>query len=402
MALKNLLFSSILFLTIVSCTKDDEADIKPQAFDYTVPATYFFDRNGSTTIDFSGQTTRLLMLDEMSSYVKTQATAGNTVDNSKLQSMYTNTNSAFANAALNAPGKQLKDKTAASKDYFNLNLGGGSITEQTATRAFFETTFVDTNLASQGNAAANGTTGKYGTAGATRFFSANGLEPIQVFLKGTIGATLLDQVVNNYLSLNKLDEATNKENNTNKVLDGTTNYTKMEHTWDEAYGYVFGASGDKFLSEYITKVNADTDFNTVKATIELAFRKGRAAIVANDYETRDAQIAIIKEKLALVIAVRSVFYMQVGKGKLVTDSGAAAFHDLSEGYGFIMSLRYTNKPGTNNPYFSKSEVDTMLASMTSGANGLWAIDTLGPKLDVISNQIASKFGFSVAQAAVVN
>ena len=258
------------------------------------------------------------------------------------------------------------------------------------------------NIASQGNNAANGVAGKYGSGTSTRYFSANGLEPVQVFLKGTIGATILDQVVNNYLSIHKLDEGTTKTDNTNKILDGTTNSTKMEHFWDEAYGYVFGASGDKFLSEYITKVNADVDFNTIKADVSLAFRKGRAAIVANDYVTRDAQIDIIKQKLAVVAAVRSVFYMQTGKSKLITDSGAAAFHDLSEGYGFIMSLRYTNKPGTNNPYFTKSEVDAMLTSLTSGSNGLWNIDTLGPKLDNISSQIAIKFGFTVAQAAIVN
>jgi hypothetical protein len=48
------------------------------------------------------------------------------------------------------------------------------------------------------------------------------------------------------------------------------------------------------LDSYIDQVNADIDFNTVKADINLAFRTGRAAIVANDYATRDAQIDIIK------------------------------------------------------------------------------------------------------------
>ena len=64
-----------------------------------------------------------------------------------------------------------------------------------------------------------------------------------------------------------------------------------------------------------------------------------------------------------------------------------------------MSLRYTNQPGTNNPYFSKAEVDAMLASITSGPNGLWDIDNLSPKLNAISSQIATKFGFTVAQAS---
>ena len=41
---------------------------------------------------------------------------------------------------------------------------------------------------------------------------------------------------------------------------------------------------------------------------------------------------------------------------------ADAFHALSEGYGFIMSLQFTND-GTENPYFTKAEVDAMLAKM---------------------------------------
>ncbi|WP_309608623.1 DUF4856 domain-containing protein [Flavobacterium sp.] len=406
MSFRNLLlialFSSSIFIASCSNDNEDTPVVTPPTAGYSVPITYTFDRNSATTVDFSGQSTRILMLDEMSNYVKTQATSSLVVDNTLLQSMFTNTNNAFSIAALNTSGKQLKDKVAASKDYFGLFLGGGSTTEQLAVRSFFESNFLDLNTASQGTTASVGVAGKYGAGASTRYFSANGLEPVQVFLKGTIGSLFLDQVVNNYLSLNKLDEASSRDNNTTKVLEANTNYTKMEHTWDEAYGNVFGATGDKFLSEYITKVNADTDFNSLKNDISLAFRKGRAAIVANDYATRDAQITIIKEKLAMVVAVRSVFYMQAGKSKLITDNGAAAFHDLSEGYGFIMSLRYTNKPGTNNPYFSKSEVDTMLASLTSGANGLWTIDTLGAKLDVISSQIAAKFGFTVAQAATVN
>jgi hypothetical protein len=64
-------------------------------------------------------------------------------------------------------------------------------------------------------------------------------------------------------------------------------------------------------------------------------------------------------------------------------------------------LRYTNKPGRQS-YFTKAEVDAMLTKMVSGTNGLWDIDSLGPKLDSISVQIATKFGFTVTQAATVN
>jgi hypothetical protein len=391
---------AVVALTATSCS-DNDSPAEP-TFDYKVPETYVFERNAATTVDFSGQKSRVLMLDEMGTYVKTQGATGSNVDNLKLAAMYSNTGNSFSSADLNTSGKRLKDKTAASLDYFSVN----SI-EQSNVRAFFETTFTDVNAASKGAAAAAGVAGIY----EKRYYSANGLEPVQVFLKGMMGACFMDQVVNNYLSVNKLDEGTNRADNTNKVQDGTKSYTKMEHAWDEAYGYIYGADDltttpatpvFKFWSSYIHQVNADADFNTIKADINLAFRKGRAAITANDYATRDAQINIIKAKLALIPAVRAVFYLQEGKGKLTTDGGAKAFHALSEGYGFIMSLRYTNKPGTNNPYFTKSEVDAMLASMTSGTNGLWDINTLPAKLDKLSADIAAKFGFTVDQAKTVN
>jgi hypothetical protein len=401
MILKKLLLSTLAIsaAAISSCSNDENVSQNPA---YTVPATYTFDRNSTTTVDFSGQSSRLLMLEEMGNIIKTAATNGTTVNVSVLSNMYSNTNNAFANAALNTSGKQLKDKTAASKDYFQLFLGGGTTTEKVAVQSFFETQLSLANTASLGAASSSGVAGVYLDGTSKRLFAANGLEPQQVLLKGMMGACFMDQIVNNYLSKNKLDEGTSKINNSNKIVEDSKNYTTMEHTWDEAYGYIYGVDGTKFWSSYIDQVNADVDFNTVKADISLAFRAGRAAIIANDFDERDAQADIIKAKLALVPAVRAVFYLQEGKGKLTTDKGAKAFHALSEAYGFIMSLRYTNKPGSNNPYFTKAEVDAMLATMTSGTNGLWDIDTLGAKLDSLSLQIATKFSFTVTQAATVN
>ena len=405
---KTTLFSlSMLFLALASCSNDDSAS-SPK-FDYTVPETYTFSRTGVSTVDHSGQTFRLLMLEEMGDYIKSNATNSTKVQSSILSDMYKNANNQFLNAALNTSGKQLKDKTASSYDYFTLYYGGGSVVEQTNVRSFFETQFDNAQTASNGGVASAGEAGYYIDGTSRRLFADNGLEPQQILLKGMMGASFMDQIVNNYLSINKLDAGTNRNNNTNKVFELGTNYTTMEHAWDEAYGYVYGADNltvtpnvFKFWSSYINQVAADSDFGTIKEDLSLAFRKGRAAIVANDYATRDKQIDIIKSKLALVPAVRSVYYLQEGKAKLVTDNGAKAFHALSEAYGFIMSLRYTNKPGTNNPYFSKAEVDTMLATLVSGPNGLWDVDNLSTKLDSISEQIAARFGFTVSQAATVN
>lgn len=390
---------SIAFLSLNSCSDDDTTSSEVTL---TVPQTYDFNRNNETTVDYSGQSSRLLMLQEMGNYIKDQAVAGSVVDVTVLNNMYSNINSPFSTTELNTSGKLLKDKTAASRDYFVNFGGGGSTLEQTEVRSFFESQFTNANGASQGNDAAANVAGKYLDGSSVRLFAANGLEPQQILLKGMMGACFMDQMVNNYLSSAVLDEANNKQNNTDKVLETGKNYTKMEHLWDEAYGYVYGAGGGKYWDSYINQVDADVDFNTVKEDIELAFRKGRAAIVANNYEVRDEQIKIIKSKIALVPAVRAVYYLKEGKGKLITDSGAKAFHALSEAYGFIMSLRYTNNPETNAPYFSKSEVDAILADLVAGTNGLWDVDYLNTKLDELATTIATRFNFTVLQAETVN
>ncbi|AMA49177.1 MULTISPECIES: DUF4856 domain-containing protein [Flavobacterium] len=394
---KILLASLPLFsLVLASCSKDEQVIQVDKS--YITPTTYTFNRNGVTTVDFSGQKSRILMLQEIADYVKTQGAGGLAVNEAKLLDMYTNTNSPFTSGELNTSvTKQLKDKTAASLDYFSSNS-----VEQGEERTFFENQLRAVGSAGTG-AATEGVAGIF----EKRYYSANGLEPIQVVLKGLMGACFIDQICNNYLSTKKLDAGTNREDNTNKKLKAGVNYTEMEHAWDEAYGYVYGAGRDaegknaKFWDSYIDQVNADKDFNTLKADINLAFRLGRAAIVNNDYVTRDAQIAIIKEKLAKVAAVRAVYYLMEGKKSLANGAGKT-FHALSEGYGFIKCLRYTNKSGTNNPYLSKNEIDTILKTLVGGKNGFWDVDYSKNNLETLAKQIADKFGFTVAQAETVN
>ncbi len=396
MTFKKLILAFFALLSVFCCTKDEIQEITkktPPTFNYTIPSSYSFQRNGKSSVDFAGQTTRILMVEEMSGYVKNQTKNNLEVDKVKLKAMFINTASPFANADLNTPGRQIRDKVAASKDYFNLYLGGATGDEQDKERIFIENTFAQIDTASLGKVASAGIPGKYGTGDSTKYFYLDGIEPLEVFLKGIIGSLFLDQVANNFLSVYKLDEDKNRENNTNKVLEPTTNFTKMENTWDQAYGYVFGATGNKLLAEQIIKANKYLPFNTIKEDITLAFIRGRAAIVANDYVARNEQINIIKQKLALVIAIQSISYLQEGKSKLGSDNGAAAFHDLSQAFGLIKALRYTNKPGKDTPYFTKAEVRTMTLSLTNGinGNGFWN-SAIGAKTDTISSKIAKRFG----------
>jgi hypothetical protein len=84
------------------------------------------------------------------------------------------------NTALNTSGKQLKDKTAASK-YFQLFLGGGTTTEKVSVQSLFETQLTLANTASLGATASSGVAGVYLDGTSKRLFAANGLEPQQVF-----------------------------------------------------------------------------------------------------------------------------------------------------------------------------------------------------------------------------
>ena len=381
---------------ILSSCKKDEVTPTPSPATYTVPTSYDFKNTSNiSTVDFSGQKVRLVMLDEISTlmggtYPVTEAT---------LIDMYNGTG--FTVDSLNTSGKKLSDKTAASVDYFS-----GINAEQTEIRDKFKALFKDAESLTSGSTEATvGVAGYYMDGTKKRYFNANGLEPQQVFAKGMMGACLLDQILNNYLSKTKIDAGSNVANNTNKVVETGKNYTTMEHAWDEAYGYVYGNDNAtanpavyKYWSSYVNQVNADPNFNTLKDAISKAFIKGRAAISNADYTTRDAQIDIIKTELAKVPAVRAVFYLNEGKTKLGTANGKAAFHALSEAYGFIWCLRFTQNPSTKAPYFSKEEVDSMLADLVKGTKGLYDVDYLNTALDTIAQKIGTRFGFTVAQA----
>ncbi|WP_339708895.1 DUF4856 domain-containing protein [uncultured Kriegella sp.] len=402
----SLAFALIAFL---SCSNDDDVSKmdEEEQIEIENPATYVFERDGESTVDYNGQTTRLKMGSEFVS-----ALSDNTQTADELLAMFGHEegNVDFSDDDLNASDKSIRSKTAASVDLFATNAS-----DQAAIRADFDTWIngqVDEVFANWEVVAEPGVAGQVPQGERVRYVNANGLEYNQMVNKGLIGALTLDQIVNNYLSPAVLDEGENKANNDADILEDGKSYTTMEHKWDEAYGYLFALNsnpenpvdaendGDRFLGSYIQQVAADPDFNDLISASYEAFKLGRAAIVAKNYEVRDEQAAIIKAKLSLVPSVRGVFYLQAGKNALaeeVPDYGSA-FHAISEGFGFIYSLQFSNNPDTGAPYMSKAEVDALLEDLLGdGENGLW--DITGETLDAISTTIATKFGFTVAEAS---
>ncbi|WP_298487707.1 DUF4856 domain-containing protein [uncultured Maribacter sp.] len=366
------------------------------------PASYSFERDGVSTVNFGGQTTRIAMAEELVSALK-----DNTKTEEDLDGMFAHVEgeSDFSEADLNASNKSIRSKTAASADFFSANT-----TDANAIKADFDG-YIESQVADVfPNWAVTATAGNAGQlqeagGGSIRYINAKGLELNQAFAKGLIGGLMVDQILNNYLSSSVLDAGDNRANNDGDVADKEgVSYTTMEHKWDEAYGYLYGAEdnaavpvlgADSFLNKYLSRVEGDSDFAGIASTIFEAFKLGRAAIVAKDYDVRDKQVEIIRENISKVIGVRAAHYLQTGKTALGNDY-AAAFHDLSEGFGFVYSLQFTRKPNTTEAYFSKTEVDAFVAQLMAG-NGFWEVSS--ETLDAISDEIATEFGFTSAQAA---
>ena len=390
-------------LTLSSCSSDDDSDILNDK-NIDVPVSYDFTRNGESTVNFEGQTTRL----QMSAELLSNFTDFDNASEEMLLNMFANENSPFANEDLNASSKSIKSKVAASNLYFATNN-----VEASEIKADFEawiTEQMTTVKANKDMLAEAGQAGQIAQGTRVRYVNGKGLELNQAFAKSLIGGLLADQILNNYLSQPVLDEADNRLNNDDELPEEGKNYTTMEHKWDEAYGYLYGdpsipasnpnsilnESDDRLLFSYLGQVDEDEDFTGLAEETFEAFKTGRAAIVAGNYVVRDEQVAIIRENISKTIAVRAVYYLQDGKNLLADGEFGAAFHALSEGYGFLYSLRFTNDPMTNMPYVSVSDINNFKDQLLSG-NGFWEVSP--DTLDSISEKIAAEFDFSVAEAA---
>ncbi len=401
--MKKLIYTALLLsiFGIVSCEDDDVNPVPTEGSELEIPATYSFERNGESTVSFSGQTERILMSEEL----LTEMVDFDNATVASISDMFSNENNPFESSSLNTSSKNIKSKVAASEDYYANDASASAVV-----RAYFETQFaaqINEVFPAENTTATQGNAGQIADDTSTRYVNGKGFEYNQIVGKSLIGALMLDQALNNYLGTAVLDGASNRTDNTNGVLEVGENYTSMEHKWDEAFGYVYGTApdpenaiattgnDDNFLNKYIGRVEGDSDFAGISQDIFDAFKLGRAAIVAKDYDLRDEQVVVLRNKLSEIIGIRAVYYLQQGKNALEVGEFGTAFHDLSEGYGFIYSLQFTRNTDTNAPYFTSAEVNDILDTLTNG-DGLWEITPA--TLDLLSSTIADRFDFSVQQA----
>ncbi len=388
---KGLYLGAALAVTLFSCSKDDNgyegntAQLKIKYSDLTTTTNYlttFKGADNNSSVDFSGQASRIAMMKELDAYMKTGLTAN--VDAQKMKDMFENKNNAFAAAALNTSGKDIISKTAQSF----------SVTAGDLEKNQFKT-WMDALAATS---ASHGQTASAGTAGlldSKYLVDAKGFEYGQFIQKGLMGAMMMDQINNIYL-------AEEKQNADNKTVVTGKNYTQLEHHWDEAYGYLTqnevypkadpataGKYLETYLGSYVRQVTpAEGGVNG--ADVFKAFLVGRAAIVNNDNGTRTNQIAYIRTNIEKSIAIVAVSYLN--KTKTATTSGAK-FHSLSEGTGFIYSLRYGY-----NAKINATQSNQLLSQLMGKTNGFW--DLTNADIDAVRDVIAGAFGIN--KEVVVN
>ncbi len=319
----NRIISYLSVTTILFAASCSEKDDAPQGqIPYTVPDTYTF-----ANVDYKESAARISM------WVGLTGNLGKSnvrqLSQDTINNLWTNTNSPFAaETASNIPY---------TFDQLN-TLTTYSLATKTADVATFKA-FADSMVkVSQyyNTPASQGVAGKIGT----RIFNYTGLEFNQAVAKGLMGALQLSNIIS---ILNKIPT-----DNNSTVVAGLG--TEMEHNWDLAFGYVgIPADYDSAFVYTAAPVKADrplaiggyfaerAKFIGAGGRVFEAFREGRAAITAKDYETRDADIAIIKEYLEKTLAAAAYNYITAPQTQTELSS---KFHGLSEGYGFIQALKY--------------------------------------------------------------
>ena len=353
---------SMLVASNLSCSSDDD-NSGTNAVIPLAPSTYVFERGGESTVNYDGQITRLMQADELYSALNDASST-----EAALDLMFGGDGSAsagFANEDLNGTSKLIRSKTSAlANSATNRPIFDGWITD-----------FSDNVVPNFTGDASDGTAGAITTGTSTYQVNAQGQELDQLFFKSLIGAFTLDQIINNYITPSQLDSGTRRDENTAGTLEEGDPYTTMEHKWDEGFGYLYGQVADvtlnfglpaegeatgNLLMKYFQKVE-NTFEPGIAERVYNAFIAGRHAITIADYDARDAAATTIKTELSKVIGYYAIYYLNDYLAKSGEGNVAKAHHSLSEAYGFMFSLQFTNDGG-DAPYMDNATVSYALST----------------------------------------
>ena len=347
--------------------KDDGSCEYAPVVTYSTPDTYVFtDADGNNTVSYGGQTARMDMLSEMTSYLKTANTSGgsNQLDAATLLAMYDNSYTGWSDANLVGNGKQLKSKTA---------LGDAGVQAQ------FETWMTEAAAATPP------------TEDGYYLQAATGQEWTQLIEKGLMSACFASQMTANYLA-----GITADDNTTPVDPQAGKYYTEMEHHWDEAYGYFTDAvdyptnGTNRFWGKY-----ANNTLNAILGTADAmgeAFRTGRAAISAGVTEDVPAQVAIIQAEARKMVAGMAIHYLNSTKQKVADgESQNKVNHYLSEAWAFIYGIQFCQDAD-----MTPAEVTDLLAGIDANFEG-FSQSTMS--INAVIDMIVAATEITAAQAA---
>lgn len=372
-----------------SATQDDGSCIYDAS---TVPTTYNF-----SNASYGGQTDRIYMLKELETYLKT-VNSGGIVDASIAKSMYANDGYTWTSDYFTSngqPTKQLKNKTA-TDDQANIEslidqLAALSTQAVSDNDAFIESV-LGVNLSTCG-AAIDYLADSYGysleqsctwdgapmydfggmtmgdycpascnpdavTLTGSYMFDENGFEPVQLIVKGIMGSCFYYQGTSVYLS----DAKMNVDNDVD-ALTGDTDYTDMQHHFDESFGYlgapidmsIANPDGGNYWGKYAKKTTAG-GLTTIDNLMQDGFIAGRHAINNMDYDARDVAISVIQSEWEMIPVASALYYLNSSIDAISDD--AVRNHALSEAIAFMSALKW-NSSGIVTP----AQVDDMIAML---------------------------------------
>ncbi|MBI1266785.1 MAG: DUF4856 domain-containing protein [Cryomorphaceae bacterium] len=312
--------SLICILILAACKKEKQEEETPIVSTCAADV-YCFQRSGHSTVDYSGQTTRLIQMDEMIAYVKSAA-SGETISSVQLLDMFTNGNGAgsiyFSEEAAVA-GKALDNKCflPSVSAYQQLFIEAAQ-TSATSNEASNGVAGIATVMANP--------TKKY-------MLDANGFEYAQLLEKGLMGDIFYYQAFSTYLAA-----VSSGALETGVAVDPSAGkyYSEAEHAFDEAFGY-FGVpidfpsntEGLKYYGKYCNGRNAAIATNEIMAS----FITTRKALVNGEVDQPSLQN--ISKHWQRIIAGTIIHYFIEAKE---TDDLAVKCHVLSEAWGFMGNM----------------------------------------------------------------
>ena len=365
---KNNLFKVLLLsaVVIISSCSSDSGDTDPLSCNLaTTPTEYAFtDSDGNSTVYYGGQASRLGAAEDVY----------NTLND---DNVYTQAQLITDFAIYNIAGKFAENAGE------NRNQIVSDLHQLFADYELASADFAAATVAAPGQA---GLLPKNDGAGADIYeLTADGWEVDQQYAKMLIGALCLEQNAYDYLTKIDLTNDNSERGYDGDQAWGPTYYTKAEHYFDEAYGYVYGLdhhtngtgynfagdlddeiNNDLFLGKYLHKHDGTgASGNNWRFDAYNAYVLGRQAIVESCQDVLDEQITIINTTLSKVVAWHAADYLSKAAGAILTSDGYSSFnHGLSEAWGFVYSLQFT-KMSNGLPLFSHDEVNAMISEMNT-------------------------------------